>query len=1753
MHKNRWRYLKVTIAIIIIFLANTVYVAFNPMLLREVEAKEDSSADKSSTFYPAQSSNDFYFTSQDKNKRMPKSFQNFWGFDAFNRDSGFNGIKGYGDFAIAGGDSMELVIGVNPEAYDSLVRAINASQGKVVNTISIRGEVIAIVADMPFNVVSSFRWEVQTKNLVRYVEPNMKFKAQFVPNDPYWSLQWGPQKIEADWAWNTTTGSHSVIVAVIDSGIDYTHPDVAANYVTGGRDWVNDDEDPLDDFGHGTHCAGIIAAVLNNAVGIAGIANVSIMAEKGLNASGSGWEDDLANAIIHAVDQGADILSNSWGGYGESYLIHDAVQYAYNYSVLVIAAAGNDAWSRKSIPAAYDEVVAVTATDSYDAPAWFTNFGDWVEVAAPGMDIYSTMPTYHVTLNDYGYSMNYDYMSGTSMASPHAAGVAALIWSQFPNATRDRVRAQLRYTGDDLGDLGFDEYYGYGRINAKNAVEQAPPEHDLLIFDWERPPHVKLGELATFNITVLNFGVSNETNVEVHLLVNDSLVDSTSISPLLGGTSRTVSLSWAPTTVGTHNVTYYVVPAPDETIIQNNQISEILYVITPPSETNWMLLETDPDEGIGTNLKSIYGQVCSNIIYFKVAYHRNWTTINDIDTGIFIDADQDASTGLPDRTYPDQDTGIGADYLIIVGWEATEMWKWDPITEMWDLKNPISLAYLEVPENSNVFVVGVFFADVETSGIVDCAVSDVMSNWDWMPDSGYFTWILIRSEHELAVLLKTPQYLQPEETPLLNATVCNRGLSNETNVKIQLIINGTLVANQTLVELPNGTCYTLTHSWTPTEEGIYNITAYAPPVSGENFTLNNVVTRMVSVHYPLINPEPGQYANYVMNYYDSSGHLIGQQGCLNLTYEYYIEPYKIYIIAWEKDPSGYIYTDWMIVNTMNRFVESGFWAGLWYPGWIETDINIGSTINLLNSTATVNGTRVLVVGSRAIDCWEIPYSMYGYPYTFLYDKASGLWIGMESTNPYTGEYIELLLIGTNVPMGSQYEHDLGVTLETPTYLQPGESSMLNATVYNLGLNNESDVEIQLLINGTVVKSETISFLKNGTSHTISYLWAPTIAGKYNITVYAPPVQGENIIINNVYSKIVPVQYAPKILAYVQYTDYGQEYPNTLKAVESTFGPNYILIEMWDYTQLDSMIQGKDILLIPEQEYASLSTMQMIGSAWSETLSNFLENGGVIIVCDFVVGSGGTYGILTGAELMSISVANYRTWYTLYLVDPTDPLVEGISSSFIAPDGTISFVTGEANVVVDDGIYPVVIRKEIDRGHVVLLGFDFYSSNADTEQILGNAVALAAYITISASPSAGSPGTKATVSGTKATANGAVSIYWDDILMGNTTANNMGDFVYVLTVRENATVEVHKITAIDTATGRTASTSFKVILIALNPTRGSIGTKVTVKGAGFLPESQATVTFNDMLIGYALVDNLGNFTFSFNIPLSTAETQSIKAYYSEGYASATFTVMDVTPLDVQIDVGAMHFKGEIAEFYAQTAFKGQAITATHISAVLYGRDGEIAYYQYPENITLITTGLYKIVYNIPGAASASTYTLVITANYVTDTVQADGISFKCFSISQTLTGWNALLLSINGSIGVVKTDLGLINVRLDAINATLLNINGTTVTINSTIGLIKTDITTIKLQVTAINDTTATIQTILGPMNGTITEIRDGIATIQTPIGQIQTDVSSLIGTQEAWVLLQYLIVVFTLVAAASAALSVVLLMRQRKVAKTETG
>lgn len=379
----------------------------------------------------------------------------------FSSDNSGKHAKTTEDFAY-NGSHVELVIGLKEEeSYEGLVATITQEKGQIINKISLHGKTRSITANIPTDKASSILEKIVSNEVVQYVEPNWKFSIDATPNDPGWINQWGPTKIQANIAWNLQKGNSSILVAVVDTGIYYTHPDLTANYAPLGYDWVNNDADPMDDHGHGTHCAGIIAATLNNSKGIAGIAQVRVMAEKGLDQRGQGYDDDLANAIIHAAEHGAKIISCSWGSDSESQTIHDAIKYATNLGALVIAAAGNSGTNIRHYPASYEEVIAVTATDEGDDPADFTTYGDWIDIAAPGTSIYST------------YLWNtYFSLSGTSMACPHVAGVAALVWSQYPAMTNEQVRSQLLYTADDKGATGFDIYYGWGRVNARKAVTQ---------------------------------------------------------------------------------------------------------------------------------------------------------------------------------------------------------------------------------------------------------------------------------------------------------------------------------------------------------------------------------------------------------------------------------------------------------------------------------------------------------------------------------------------------------------------------------------------------------------------------------------------------------------------------------------------------------------------------------------------------------------------------------------------------------------------------------------------------------------------------------------------------------------------------------------------------------------------------------------------------------------------------------------------------------------------------------------------------------------------------------------------------------------------------------------------------------------------------------------------------------------------------------------------------------------------------------
>jgi subtilisin family serine protease len=350
---------------------------------------------------------------------------------------------------------------------------------------------------------------MQATGLFLYVEPNMIDHACLWPNDPEFTgwKQWGLHNIgqnppngtfdadiDAPEAWDSTTGSSSVIVSVLDSGIpmvsgSLSHPDLdKPSKMILGIDLVGDGEGVRDKNGHGTHVAGIISAETNNGVGVAGVSwDSRIMVIQVFNSSGSGSHEAFRDGMIYSTDNGAHVVNYSGGGSPSSTKIH-GVAYADSHDVLLAAAAGNNYGGSVIYPAAYattyQNVICVSSTGHTDHVSSFSSIGSQVSVAAPGgfgaafdaNDIYSTMPNYYVSLNGSGISQNYGYCYGTSMASPMVAGAAALILSANSSLLPSEVRGILEETADQVGGYYYDPgtgkstQLGHGRINAYAAV-----------------------------------------------------------------------------------------------------------------------------------------------------------------------------------------------------------------------------------------------------------------------------------------------------------------------------------------------------------------------------------------------------------------------------------------------------------------------------------------------------------------------------------------------------------------------------------------------------------------------------------------------------------------------------------------------------------------------------------------------------------------------------------------------------------------------------------------------------------------------------------------------------------------------------------------------------------------------------------------------------------------------------------------------------------------------------------------------------------------------------------------------------------------------------------------------------------------------------------------------------------------------------------------------------------------------------------
>ena len=366
----------------------------------------------------------------------------------------------------------ELLIKFIPGKSAAINAAIGATEASYNSTVGVTR------VKLPTNMsVSQGISYYKSKLEVVYAEPNYIARTQWTPNDPRLGQQYAMTKTQAIQGWDAMKGSPNVVIAIIDTGVSKDHEDLAAKLVP-GFDFVNNDNDPDDDQGHGTHCAGIAAAITNNGKGVAGMApGCSIMPVKVLSSGGSGTYEWIVNGITYAANNGAHVLSMSLAGGGTSQAMQDALRAAIAAGALPVAAAGNHGTTQKVYPAGYPECIAVANTDQNDNRNGSSAYGDWVHVAAPGTNIMSCTPG-----NGYGYS------TGTSMACPYVAGLAGLVKSAWPTATVAQLRNQIQNNCDPVGNFVI-----FGRINVLKSVPT---------FVTTDPYNLAVGTVSMFEGTV---------------------------------------------------------------------------------------------------------------------------------------------------------------------------------------------------------------------------------------------------------------------------------------------------------------------------------------------------------------------------------------------------------------------------------------------------------------------------------------------------------------------------------------------------------------------------------------------------------------------------------------------------------------------------------------------------------------------------------------------------------------------------------------------------------------------------------------------------------------------------------------------------------------------------------------------------------------------------------------------------------------------------------------------------------------------------------------------------------------------------------------------------------------------------------------------------------------------------------------------------------------------------------------------------
>jgi thermitase len=412
----------------------------------------------------------------------------------------------------------ELLVGIRPGLSHAKARAMyEAHGGALIQEIP---QIQTHRIRVPAHALEAIQRVLSRRPEVKFVEKNEVFPPDFTPNDPYYPYQWHLPKILADEAWDITQGSPGIIVAVLDTGVDPTHPDLKENLVA-GYNFYDLNTDTSDVYGHGTAVAGAASAQGNNRIGVASVAwHVRVMPVRIASPDGYAYTSTIAQGLTWAADHGARVMNVSFSGVAGSSTIRTAAQYVQNRGGVVVAAAGNCACLDATPENPY--ILSVSATDQNDYLASFSSRGEYVDVSAPGVSIASTT-------NGGGYGS----VSGTSFASPITAGVAALMLSVNGNLAPGEIERLLESTAIDLGTAGYDTSFGFGRVNAKQAVQAAGNYNPV---PDTTPPSASIsspanGDVVTGTITVTVSASDDVAVVNVQLYLDGQLFANDTTGP----------------------------------------------------------------------------------------------------------------------------------------------------------------------------------------------------------------------------------------------------------------------------------------------------------------------------------------------------------------------------------------------------------------------------------------------------------------------------------------------------------------------------------------------------------------------------------------------------------------------------------------------------------------------------------------------------------------------------------------------------------------------------------------------------------------------------------------------------------------------------------------------------------------------------------------------------------------------------------------------------------------------------------------------------------------------------------------------------------------------------------------------------------------------------------------------------------------------------------------------------------------------